>query len=332
MSKPFKLRDSLTVQDLKRRATVNRREASERIPLRKCVSCSTPATVAQRIGRLSGIGLKIGHASSATLHHKHAMYFALNRPTSLPSLHITTAPQMQCVRAYSKCPPCPSCCGSLPPPCNQPPRCIQCMTGYYYYPYGYWFCGPYHVTGQCCPIGPCGPCGGPKRCPAPACVCPAATYVMTPTGHSAQGTMPEKTYESPLFRHRTQSAQPNVREYEVTQKSSFSKLFPFTTTVCDDGNTKPESTPKKEEPTLHSSFFCLPYAFKTPIDNFRNTAKVAKDQRKSNTISHSRMNSTKCFSRIDPKVGATRSKRCKYTGYIRPLTLPRKYKEDPYKF
>lgn len=81
----------------------------------------------------------------------------------------------------TKCPCAP--CSCLPPPCNTPPKCIQYMTGYYYYPYGTWFCGPYHVsTGACgpcsgpikpggpcgpsppCPCGPCGPCG-------PLCCC-----------------------------------------------------------------------------------------------------------------------------------------------------------------
>lgn len=55
---------------------------------------------------------------------------------------------------------CGGCC-SLPPPCNTPAKCLQCMTGYYYYPYGNWFCGPYHVKGTCSggPVSPGGPCG-----------------------------------------------------------------------------------------------------------------------------------------------------------------------------
>ncbi|XP_063544141.1 uncharacterized protein LOC134752375 isoform X3 [Cydia strobilella] len=89
------------------------------------------------------------------------------------------------------CGPCGPCCGNmsdcncgrmLPPPCNTPPKCIQYMQGYYYYPYGTWFCGPYHVStggvpcpGPVCPgtscgiappnpnllCGKCGPCCGP---------------------------------------------------------------------------------------------------------------------------------------------------------------------------
>lgn len=71
------------------------------------------------------------------------------------------------------CGPYGNCCGCncLPPPCNTPPKCIQYMTGYYYYPYGFWFCGPYHVTGLCNPVGPCGKCSCP--CPGPCpCTCP----------------------------------------------------------------------------------------------------------------------------------------------------------------
>lgn len=70
------------------------------------------------------------------------------------------------------CLPSPNCC--LPPPCNTPAKCIQYMTGYYYYPYGTWFCGPYHVsTGSCpCsgPVKPSGPCPG-VPC-APVCCKP----------------------------------------------------------------------------------------------------------------------------------------------------------------
>lgn len=94
---------------------------------------------------------------------------------------LPNASQVTSTRNYSSCNkgcpcpfPCGPCggadgCGCLPPPCNQPPRCIQYMTGYYYYPYGVWFCGPYHVCGTCkpgagCSSGPCGPCGPSGPC------------------------------------------------------------------------------------------------------------------------------------------------------------------------
>lgn len=57
-------------------------------------------------------------------------------------------------------------CGCLSYP-GCAPQCMQYMTGYYYYPYGVWFCGPYHVCNTCqqdacyncgqCPSG-CNPC------------------------------------------------------------------------------------------------------------------------------------------------------------------------------
>ncbi|CAH2218419.1 jg11411 [Pararge aegeria aegeria] len=77
---------------------------------------------------------------------------------SLKSDFEQTAGSVRGLEAVCACPgPCP-CSGncSLPPPCNTPPKCLQYMTGYYYYPYGSWFCGPYHVA-----TGPCGPCTGP---------------------------------------------------------------------------------------------------------------------------------------------------------------------------
>lgn len=111
-------------------------------------------------------------------------------PVWLPSTADKGAGQMMeqlCSTAAASCPAPPcckcgcGCCGCLPPPCNTPPKCMQFMTGYYYYPYGFWFCGPYHVTGTMCPGGPvspggpCGPCppnpGGPCGPCGPGCVC-----------------------------------------------------------------------------------------------------------------------------------------------------------------
>ncbi|CAB3252338.1 unnamed protein product [Arctia plantaginis] len=87
-------------------------------------------------------------------------------------------------RDYSSkpCPcPCGCGCGCLPPPCNTPPKCIQYMTGYYYYPYGFWFCGPYHVSGTCCPCGPCSPGKGGVCCACKCCACfPGVCGVVTP--------------------------------------------------------------------------------------------------------------------------------------------------------
>ncbi|XP_047518922.1 uncharacterized protein LOC125058817 isoform X2 [Pieris napi] len=100
------------------------------------------------------------------------------------------------------CPfPCGPCgckggCSCLPPPCNTPPKCIQYMTGYYYYPYGTWFCGPYHVSGTCVPVPKpgCVPCG--KCCPC-ACICPAGA-VFNPSGMGQQSNQnPGSLREAP---------------------------------------------------------------------------------------------------------------------------------------
>lgn len=92
--------------------------------------------------------------------------------SSHPALH-NPLPAIR-KESYSSSP----CC--MPPPCNQPPRCLQNMTGYYHYPYGYWFCGPYNVTIAPTPCegpvragGSCGPICGP--CPNFHGVCPCKT-------------------------------------------------------------------------------------------------------------------------------------------------------------
>lgn len=75
------------------------------------------------------------------------------------------------LRNYSSC-PCTPCYGSyLPPPGNYPAKCIYYITGVYYYPYGFWFCGPQHVTGGCTPCCrppcvPCCSCNPPTLCAA----------------------------------------------------------------------------------------------------------------------------------------------------------------------
>lgn len=101
----------------------------------------------------------------------------LQRATSLSRLHQSTDLKRDYTtsNAGSPCPPpCGPCCkggyGCLPPPCNTPPKCLQYMTGYYYYPYGTWFCGPYHVAGTCAPVGGSCPCPCPVKC-CPGCVC-----------------------------------------------------------------------------------------------------------------------------------------------------------------
>ncbi|XP_032525950.2 nascent polypeptide-associated complex subunit alpha, muscle-specific form-like isoform X1 [Danaus plexippus] len=82
----------------------------------------------------------------------------------------STSSAIKDITSVCACPCAPCGCNCLPPPCNTPAKCLQYMTGYYYYPYGTWFCGPYHIS-----TGPCGPCAGPVRpdgCGGPAPPCP----------------------------------------------------------------------------------------------------------------------------------------------------------------
>lgn len=107
----------------------------------------------------------------ATVQFQQRMFSTLQKSASERTVR---GSDMQGLQAVCACPsPCPNnCC--LPPPCNTPPKCIKYMTGYYYYPYGTWFCGPYHVaTGPCgpCtgPVTPSGPCGPSNPCAPPGC-------------------------------------------------------------------------------------------------------------------------------------------------------------------
>lgn len=161
-------------------SSLARRNASEAAAIRFCVSSPEIAPLSR--ARRSGSPIS-GPASSLLIPRTGSI------PSLLASNKVHTSSSLAKCAPPCKCGPCgccpsccPGCCSSLPPPCNTPPRCIQYMTGYYYYPYGFWFCGPYHVTGTCvpsgpcCPGGPCGPCCGPcGPCgpPCPSCSCPA---------------------------------------------------------------------------------------------------------------------------------------------------------------
>ncbi|XP_053603584.1 uncharacterized protein LOC128671268 [Plodia interpunctella] len=141
-------------------------------------------------------------------------------------------PDLTSKRPYSKCPPpcgpCPGPCGCacLPPPCNVPPRCLQFMTGYYYYPYGTWFCGPYHVTKPaCCPVGPCGcgPCGppcGPCGPCGPCCICPggSAAPALASTASAMIGAAP-KEHKPDIFPGEHISFPP-TKDFEETRQQN----------------------------------------------------------------------------------------------------------------
>lgn len=186
-----------------------------------------------------------------------------------PSANITGT-----IAAACKCPcpfPCGPCgnscgCNCLPPPCNCPPKCIQYMTGYYYYPYGFWFCGPYHVSGCCCPVGPCSGCPCPKCCLVPGALSSMGAATMTAALTNTYQDSPNKDYmnqqmpqrpsmtESPFsFPQMPQMPQqmpqypwqmPNAPPFQPQQcaqarnvtpednkSPAISKFFPFSTTA-----------------------------------------------------------------------------------------------------
>jgi hypothetical protein len=200
---------------------------------------------------------------------------------------------------------CPGGCSCLPPPCNTPPRCVQYMTGYYYYPYGTWFCGPYHVTGTCCPVGPCGPCGGCGPCGAcgpcgpcvkcaPSCICPSA-LCPSPAGASTICTpavcpMPVMNNQpAPRDVPRTGVVPGNQIKYPLSQesarhstKSGISRFFPFNNAVPP---VPPLGTePKKTLPTstVLSSLMC-PYS--TQAQNREGFANEFEPQENPNVTS-----------------------------------------------
>ncbi|CAH0403971.1 unnamed protein product [Chilo suppressalis] len=193
------------------------------------------------------------------------------------------------------CPfPCGPCgcakgCNCLPPPCNTPPRCIQYMTGYYYYPYGTWFCGPYHVSGTCCPVGPCGPgscgpcgpcgpcspcgpcapCGPCLKCACPSAVCPGSipptvcTTAMNPMSDMNKaplrdiprtGVMPGNQIKSPL------SKDESCRQASKTDvsKSGISRFFPYDNKTTNA--TRPAGTPKNLPTTTIITSCSCPYS------------------------------------------------------------------------
>ncbi|XP_045781504.1 uncharacterized protein LOC123878356 isoform X2 [Maniola jurtina] len=136
--------------------------------------------------------------------------------------------------------PCPFPCGCkcLPPPCNTPPKCVQYMTGYYYYPYGTWFCGPYHVSGIK-PDGSNCPCPCPVKC-CPACVCAPAQNMSTNRNAS-------ETYQFPV------EVPCNTPKVPQESKTGMSKIFNFKGPVK---NSQEKQKPNSMPPVL--STLCYP--------------------------------------------------------------------------
>lgn len=188
-------------------------------PLRFCGSC--PDIVHLCRTRLGGSPIMSNPANSIKYDP------LIHRTGSLPNVPYSRFHTSYNACKGAKCCPCAFPCGPcgcskgcccLPPPCNTPPKCIQYMTGYYYYPYGFWFCGPYHVSGTCVPAGPvspggpCGPCPPcgccpcpPPSAPCPKCPCPKCCTCLSPIPTAVVGGDPEPRCQS------VQSPQPSPR-------------------------------------------------------------------------------------------------------------------------
>ncbi|CAH0730691.1 unnamed protein product, partial [Brenthis ino] len=168
----------------------NQRIVEPDFQLHKAASC--PSFIKNTKCSKDLLPIRIRKTYSAMLLNKQNHFFKskllqydlilLNAHKRLSSTYSTVSPPQNpaysAIKNISATCACPASCNCLPPPCNTPAKCLQYMTGYYYYPYGTWFCGPYHVktgpSGPCSgPVNPCGrspPCsGGPC---GPACVAP----------------------------------------------------------------------------------------------------------------------------------------------------------------
>ncbi|KAF9407395.1 hypothetical protein HW555_012584 [Spodoptera exigua] len=206
--------------------------------------------------------------------------YASSTPNFVPCHHFHTTKKSEFAKACTPpcgcgC-PCPFPCGPhgcpgcncLPPPCNQPPKCIQYMTGYYYYPYGFWFCGPYHVTGTCTPVGPCGPsCPASPPCPcAKCCAClnpvalmggPIAPQPQPAPQPPSMTSRPIHSNENIKYpcRNRTRISSTPIQRTPATtqprtQSGGISKFFPF--------NSVPAVEAARRMP--HTSVLLCPFA------------------------------------------------------------------------
>lgn len=164
------------------------------------------------------------------------------------------------------CGPCGPCCGFKTPPCGSPcnpcgtclpppggnhaPQCLQYMTGYYYYPYGTWFSGPFHVHGKCVPVS--STCVPPQCCPAACCSCcitPAAAAALMQGGLPLQGGqempfIPPSHVEVPL--ETSASVSTPVEDASKKNRPGFSKFFPFNSSSVAMG-AKAAAFPKKDD-------------------------------------------------------------------------------------
>ncbi|XP_063632182.1 uncharacterized protein LOC134803321 isoform X1 [Cydia splendana] len=185
----FKAKFKFPLFKVNQMTTLKRDAHTAAAPLYKSVSCSELADGYRTDDRIQFINDSWLKARSATNFAKPIVIepvpanvstkFKKDRacldilvPTMFESIANAVCPcPCPCGPCGPCCSPCGPCCGNmadcncgrlLPPPCNTPPKCIQYMQGYYYYPYGTWFCGPYHVSTGAVPV--CGP-----VCPGTAC-------------------------------------------------------------------------------------------------------------------------------------------------------------------
>lgn len=206
----------------------------------------------------------------------------LQRANSLCRLRQSTDQDLK--RAYATCNagcpcpfPCGPCgckggCGCLPPPCNTPPKCLQYMTGYYYYPYGTWFCGPYHVTGTCAPVGGSCPCPCPVKC-CPGCVC-APPQSLNASNKNVSDinqfpvevpchTVPKVPQEARTGFSKMFSFNPNSsadrKDSQVQQKKPPGGMPPILSTMACPNSLENSVTLMDKEPRIKSSY-STPYS------------------------------------------------------------------------
>lgn len=283
-----------------RRLTTAREPRSARAILLHCSrSCPNLAPIPRNLIRslrsCSPPGTRT--LSYEAAHHAKASYSPFfPKPVLTSTLLQPNGFQVTSARSYAKpcgcgcacpfpCGPCGNCCGCgcLPPPCNTPPRCIQYMTGYYYYPYGVWFCGPYHVAGTCkavgpcspggpcgpccSPGGPCGPCCGPCGACGPCCVCPTPGGVLSAVGADQikPGEVPSNQIKSTIPCSTPQGQ----------TRFGISKYFPFNTTVTPQMNYNPGTRSRMHTSTSPCAS-CLVSPFTTQL--YSTQAAVIPDQ------------------------------------------------------
>lgn len=305
------------------------RDLSKTTPLRFCMSCPdiVPDSRTRRCTPLRHLSPPRTRPIRHNIFPRNALLLATHHTGSSPCMMLTNQMHTSPFFGYAKggpcscgcpcpfpCGPCgcPNGCNCLPPPCNQPPKCIQYMTGYYYYPYGFWFCGPYHVTGTCTPVGPCGPC--PSNCPP--CPCAKCCACLSPVAAAVVGgPQPQQcTQRTPASKPLMPSPINDIK-YPLphqdpmcssASRSNISKFFPF--------NAVPSVDSIKRMP--HTSVHTCPYSTQ-PINTYPEQKPVyctpCVKQSKSNFSTRPRQPFT--FNNQKPKKALPNSLSKSYSDY-----------------